>query len=319
MTTDATLTNACAALIAEAAKATTTERSRALLAATGAVLDALQSAGGPAPALLLDALRTLPPLGAAWIAITLGSAVEQGSSPASSAPAVVDLMRRWLDAMPDDDEDVLPRDVVAAFPWLGQSLVTHLVRAPELRAVLARDVRLREQLLRASGATYGAAWVQELILRQSGELIVLHVESRRALVLRYENVGRVFHLFTLLQGAIGTRLPGGREPDLEQVQAAMGGERSPHNDSAWWHYQDGFTSKADFMSSLWAEWSVSDVPQLDGVTVLVLWPPILGGRHWDSSFFGPALDAAPPRVTIVRELDSAEAEAWFLRVRIAPR
>jgi hypothetical protein len=99
----------------------------------------------------------------------------------------------------------------------------------------------------------------------------------------------------------------------------MGGERSSRSDSAWWHYQDGFASKPDFMNSLWAEWSLSDVPELDGVKVLVLWPPILGGRHWDSSFFGPALDAAPPRVTLVRELDSAEAEAWFVRVRIEPR
>jgi hypothetical protein len=318
MTTDTILTNACAALLAEAGGTTTTVPSQSLRAATGALLDALQSGGGSAPAMLLDALRTLPPMGAAWIAITFGSAVEQGLSPATSAQAVVDLMRRWLDSMPanDDDKDVLPSDVVAAFPWLGQSVVAHLARVPELRARLANDARLSEQLLRASRETYGAAWVHELLLRRSGELVVLHVESRRGLALRYENVGRVFHLFTLLQGAIGTRLPGGREPDLEQIEAATGGKASSLSDSAWWHYQDGFASKPHFMDSLWAEWSVGDVPQLSGVLVLVLWPPILGGRHWDSSFFGPALAAAVPRVTLDRELDSAEAEAWFEQVGI---
>jgi hypothetical protein len=319
MTTDAALTDACAALLAEAAGVTTTVPSQSLLAATGAVKDALQSAGGPAPALLLDGLRTLPALGAAWIAITLGAAVERGLPPTTSAQAVVELMRRWLDSMPaaDDDEDLLPAQVVAAFPWLGQSVVTHLVRAPELRARLAKEARLSEQLLRASSETYGAAWVHELLLRRSGQLVVLHVESRRALTLRYENVGRVFHLFTLLQGAIGSRLPGGREPDREVVEVAMGGQPSAHGDSAWWQYQDGFTSERHFMNSLWAEWRVSDVPQRDGVLVLVLWPMILAGRHWDSSFFGPALAAATPRVTLERELDSAESEAWFARVGIA--
>ena len=68
------------------------------------------------------------------------------------------------------------------------------------------------------------------------------------------------------------------------------------------------------MHSLWAEWSVGDIPELDGVRVLVLWPPILGGRHWGSDFFGPPLEAAPPRVVLERELDPAEAEAWFARV-----
>lgn len=321
MTTDSSLTKACAALLAEAGAATATAPSPTLLAATRAVLDAVEDAGGPAPAPLLDALRTLPPIGAAWIAITLGSAVERGLSPATSAQAVVELMRRWLDAMPADDdaEDVLAPDVVAAFPWLGQAVVAHLARAPDLRARLARDARLQAQLRRASSQTYGAAWVHELLLRRSGELVVLHVESRRALALRYENVGRVFHLFTLLQGAIGTRLPGGREPDLALVEAAMGGAPSSNGDSAWWHYQDAFAADRHFMNSLWAEWSVSDLPLLDGVLVLVLWPPILAGRHWDSSFFGPALAAAVPRVTLVRELDSAEAEAWFARARIERR
>src|SRR5262245_61117095 len=108
MTSNAALTNACAELVAQAAKATTTEPSRSLREATGAVLRALQGTEAP-PALLLDALRTLPPIGAAWIAVTLGSAVEDGLPATRCAPAVVDLMRRWLDSMPadDDDEDVL--------------------------------------------------------------------------------------------------------------------------------------------------------------------------------------------------------------------
>lgn len=317
---DSTLTDAHRSLLAEAETATTTP-SQALRKATGVFLAALGQSGGPVPEPVLDALRTLPPIGAAWIAITLGSAVEDGLPPVASAEAVVGLMRRWLDSMspPEGTERALAPDVVAAFPWLGQSVVAHLARAPEVRGRLADDARLLEQLVHASHETHGAQWVHEVLLRRSGRLVVLHVESRRALALRYENVGRVFQLFTLVQGAIGTRLPGGREPDAELVEAAMGGEHSSHTDSAWWHYQDHTTSERHFMHSLWAEWSVGDIPELDGERVLVLWPPILGGRHWGSDFFGPPLEAAPPRVVLERELQPAEAEAWFARVGIGHR
>jgi hypothetical protein len=313
------LTDACTRLLAEAEAMTSVQPTPSLIEATGELLAALPTAVWIVPASILDALRTLPPIGAAWIAITLGSAVERGLPPKASATAVVGLMRRWLDSMqPDEDgENELPPDVVEPFGWLGQSVVAHLAREPDLRGRLAAEADLLERLVQASGQTPGALWVHELLLRRSGELVVLHVEARRGLVLRYENVGRVFQLFTLVQGAIGTRLPGGREPDEELVDAAMGEGQTSHGDSAWWHYQDHSAKERHFMSSLWAEWSVADIPELDGARVLVLWPPILGGRHWGSDFFGPALEAAPSRVTLERELDAAEAAAWFGRLGIA--
>jgi hypothetical protein len=313
------LTDASTRLLAEAEAMTSDQPTQPLFEATGAFLDALPTAAWIVPASILDALRTLPPIGAAWIAITLGSAVERGLPPKASATAVVGLMRRWLDSMqPDEDGDrALPAAVVGPFRWLGQSVVAHLAREPDLRGRLAADADLLERLVRASEQTPGAQWVHELLMRRSGELVVLHVETRKGLLLRYENVGRVFQLFTLVQGAIGTRLPGGREPDEELVDAAMGEGYTSHADSAWWHYQDYTATERHFMSSLWAEWSVSDIPKLDGVCVLVLWPPILGGRHWGSDFFGPALEAAPARVILERELDAAEAAAWFARLGIA--
>lgn len=122
-------------------------------------------------------------------------------------------------------------------------------------------------------------------------------------------------------GALGpgwARLPGGREPDPALIDAAMGGEHTDRSDAAWWHYQDHTAPERHVMSSLWAECSVSDMPEIEGVRVLVLWPPILGARHWGASFFGPALAAAPPEVVIERELEPAEVEAWFARIGIAP-
>lgn len=320
-------------LVAEAAGLTGVNPGRALRAATGAFLDALDRSGGEVPALVTEALAELAPIGAAWIAITLGSAVERGHAPSGTVEPIVALLRRWLEvfsptagqdeARASDPEagraeqirrDLLSPDVVTAFPWVGQSLVAHLARAPERRSELADDADLRARLVAASAETYAAGWICELLLRRSGALVVLHVESRRGLALRYENVGRCFHLFTLLQGAIGTRLPGGRAPDVELVEAAMGGARTSRVDAAWWHYQDHTAREAHFMHSLWAEWSIADLPAIDGVHLLVLWQPILSGRHWGADFFGPPLEAAPPRVVLERELDPADVEGWFSRL-----
>lgn len=313
-------------LVAAAAALTDPTPTQALRAATGAFLDALDRSGGPVPTIVTDALATLPPIGAAWVAITLGSAVERGHAPAHTFEPILALVRRWLevDAPVDRERDGaseidragadLPPDVVAAFPWVGQSVVAHLARLPERRAELASDADLEARLVAASAKSYAAGWIRELLLRRSGPLVVLHVASRRGLAMRYENVGRCFHLFTLLQGAIGTRLPDGRAPDHELVDAAMGGAPTSRVDAAWWHYQDHTAREAHFMHSLWAEWSIADIPEIDGVRVLVLWPPILSGRHWGADFFGPPLEAAPPRVAIERELDPAQVEAWFTRL-----
>lgn len=306
------LWRATEALLKEARTLSKCEPTPALRHATAGFIDAVVQNRTDVPKKVLAALPTLSPAGAGWIAVVLGSAVEQGLDPRSGGPALVELLRQWLTQRP------LSTQVSGAFPWLGQALVAHLARDADLRARLGDEKPLLKALDDASKETCGALWVHEVLLRRSGRLIVLHVESRRGMAMRYENVGTCFHLFTLVQAAIGTRLPGGREPIQEVVDAAMGGTATSRSDSAWWHYQDRGATVPDFMSSLWAEWSVDDILELDGVRVLVLCPPILGGRSWDSSFFGPPLDAAPSRVILERELDRAEVDRFFERIGISP-
>ena len=278
--------------------------------ATGEFINTIIQNKMDVPKEILEVLPTLPPAGAAWIAVVLGSMAEQGLNPRLGGTALVELLRQWLAQRPFTDQ------ILEAFTWLGQALVAHLARDPDLRADLADERTLIEALDDASMETNGALWLHELLLRRSGPLVVLHVESRRGMAMRYENVGTCFHLFSLVQAAIGTRLPGGREPDQAVLDAATGKTSASQSDSAWWHYQDRSATKANFMDSLWAEWSVSDILELDGVKVLLLWPPILGSRSWDSSFFGPPLDAAPSRVVLERELDPTEAERLFKRIGI---
>ena len=296
----------------------------ALRAATGAFLAMVRDRPEGVPTRALEALSQLPPRGAAWLAITFGSAIESGAPPSPSGRAVTELLRGWLEALPigpDDPEDAPLSDahygVVLAMPFLCQSVVAHLARLPTLRRTLGSDRALNDRLARAEAYTHGATWVRGLLYRTSGALVVLHAASRRALALSYQNVGAAFHLFTLLQGAIGTTLPGGREPNRALLSSARGRGHTAEPDEAWWHYQDHRRTEPELIGSIWAESSVDEIPKLDDTLVLVLWPKILGGRHWDAGFFGPTLEAAPPDVKLVRELSPAEAEAWFVRLAIS--
>lgn len=302
-------------LLAQCAECTTTHPAPPLRAATGAFLRWVREQPG-IPAALLEALPRLPPHGASWLAIALGSAIEAGAPAETSGRALVALLRTRLAAIAAHDTG--PQDeIVIAMPYLCQSVVAHVARLPALRSELADDDALLAALHDAEALTHGASWVHQLLVRTSGELVVIHAESRRVLALAFSNVGSAFHLFTLLQGAIGTKLPGGRVPSRAMVDAAEGhASGATEQDEAWWHYQDHQLAEPSIVHSIWAEHFVRDLPRLDGALVLVLWPKILGARLWGADFFGPALEAAPPSVRLERELDRAEAEAWLARVGI---
>lgn len=306
-------------------------------------------------------LQELPPRGAAWLAITLGTAVEQGADPQVSGPHLVALLELWLSRLPevrrtdddddsngagsddresngagsdddgsddaqtdedeDEDEDIpdpTPEQdvVIEAFPMLCQSLVAHLARTPELRESLAKNIPLLDRLEDAQHYSYGATWVREALLRTSGRLIALHPLSGRALELHVSNVANCFHLFTLVQGAIGERLPEGRKPNEAALAVARGGD-GDLQDEAWWHFGDPISPTADIAGSIWGESLVRSMPLIHGARVVVLWPPVLGSRSWNTGLFGPHLDAMPANVTFERELDPKEARKWFGRVDIA--
>lgn len=51
--------------------------------------------------------------------------------------------------------------------------------------------------------------------------------------------------------------------------------------------------------------------------MLLLWPPLLGSRSWDSGFFGPALEALPPDVIVEEELSPEACQRWFATLGLA--
>jgi hypothetical protein len=264
-----------------------------------------------------EALKTLPPWGAAWLAVAMGAVVERrGADAPVSARPVVDLLLSWLPQLPnaeagEDSPTPAQRELLEALQLLGQSVVAHLARAPDLKAELSQNLPLLDRLAMLEPYTAAAAWIRETLLRSSGSLILLHAQSGRGFRLHYRNVATCFHLFSLIQVAIGEQLPGGRKPDARIAEAARGRSHETVQDEAWWHYGDPRSKVADLRFSIWGEALVREIPLIDGERVMLLWPQLLASRTWDSAFFGPQLEALPPDVVVEAELSTADAAAWF--------
>jgi len=273
-----------------------------------------------------ESLPTLPPGGAEWLAGVFGAAVTNGYDAALTTPALVQCLRSWLPRLPvpeiaQDEEgeefDSFPdptaeqEKLIEALRPLGQSIVAHLARMPGERQKLADDMELLERLEELDGYSPGTRWVREALLRTSGTLIVLHPPTRAGFKLRYENVATNFHLFSLLQAAVGTRIPGGRKAKPKIAAAARGETSDNVNDEAWWHYGDPRSKRPELEESIWGEGLVTDIPLINGARVMLLWPPIMQSRSWDAGFFAPHLQALPANVFFEEELSRESSREWF--------
>jgi hypothetical protein len=273
-----------------------------------------------------NALSTLPPAGAGWLALVLGTAVERGTDAAATMPGLIEFLRSCLPKLPvpetirDDDGEEMESypeptpeqaTLLEALRPVGQGLVAHLARLPAERKKLAEDGELMTRLEDLAGYSPGVNWVHEAVVRKSGTLIVLHPPSGSGLKLRYENVARNFHLFSLLQAAVGTRIPGGRQPDPKIVAAAHGQTNDRIYDHAWWHYGDPRSKTPDLRESIWGEGQLTEIPVIHGSRVMLLWPPLLQSRTWDEGFFGPHLQAMPAGVVVEEELSGENAQEWL--------
>jgi len=251
----------------------------------------------------------------AWIAVGLGTLVERGASAELTGPAVLAQVASWLPALPtpgaEDESPVVPTPDqamrLARFQFLCQSAVTHLARLPDLREAMFSDSAVLARLDELRSYSPGAWWVHEALIKTSGTLVALHPPTGTGLRLRFTNVSNCFHLFTLLQTAVGTRIPGGR---LRAGAITRG-------DDAWWHYGSPRSPKADLGASIWGEGLVREIPRVDGELVILLWPPVLQGRAWDAGFFGPHLDAMPAEATLERMLTPEESRAWLEKLGVA--
>lgn len=287
---------------------------------------ATKEQGSPVAQAILDSLATLPIQGASFLAIWFGAAVEGGGNPNRTGPALWETLCRWMDLLPPtvDTEADLPglsdqQQVIAdTIHLICQGLVAHLGRMPEFAQKLSSDQPLRERIRFLENYGVGFTWIDEVLARKSGSVLLLHAESRRALVCEYKNVGNCFHLFSMIQSAVGESLPGGRTPDSAIMPATKGEVPTDTGDEAWWHYGSPHSPEANIVASIFGESPVDAIPEIDGQQVIILWPMILQSRGWNSGFFGPRIDAAPPSLEVTAELTPEQAESWFARLGVEP-
>lgn len=249
-------------------------------------------------------LGALPPHGAAWLAVSLGAAVENGLDPSVAGPDVARCFRGFLEALALGRAT---RAHEAALLSLGQGTVTHLARLPELRASLEGDEPLMRLLEECEPHSPAVTWVRSLLRRRSGDLFVVHGPTGRVMALRFSSVENCFHLFSLIQSVLGAALPGGRPPDGRVAAAARGGDAEGVSDEAWWHYQIS-GPKPEVGRSAWGEAHVDTLRRPDGTYAVTLWTTVLHSRTWNSGFFSPALEAAPSDMVFLEELTGASAE-----------
>lgn len=288
--------------------------------------------------------KVMAPAGAGFLAVWFGASVENGADPDLSLPALWETFVRWCGELEkaylaheqqkplsasqpassadldDDDDDEFGDDesdfeisdeLATGLEYLGQALVAHLAHSEQARLELAAQADVHDLLERASGFAVGPVWVLELLRRCSGSVLVFHVESRTGFRVRYHNLGNCFHLFTLLQCALSKLLPKCRKPNNEMLRVAAGEFPVEGTDEAWWHYGSGRSTRPEMADSVWGEASPASIPEVRGEAVILLWPPILKGRSWDSGFFGPPLHAAPASLTIQETLSEEVVQEWW--------
>jgi len=260
------------------------------------------------------------PIGAGFIAMWLGAVAEEGVDPAPVISPLVDSMLKWSRTIQAEDGEECPEtidpDLEQGMQWLGQGLVANLSRCPDQREFYAAREDVLTELDRTEHVAIGCLWVTELLRQQSGKLLVVHVAGRKACFVSYENISNCFHLFTLLQAALDGLLPGTKTTRSNVVAVARGELMEDVSDVAWWHYGRGDVPESNIAASIWGEGSPQQIPQVDGVQVLLLWPPVFESRSWDGGFFMPFLAAAPPRVTVLDELSPEQLDEWWTKIRL---
>jgi hypothetical protein len=263
--------------------------------------------------------------GAGALAIWLGGQVEGGAAAEPTAMPILRTLLKWSRTIEtvDEESEVEPSEpdgeTLIGMSRLGQGLVAHLSHSPDTRTAVSQDVETLRELSRTQYLSVGALWVVSLLQQCSGELIVLHATRSKGVRVTYRNIGNCFHLFSLLQGALAGAMPGAKSPSAKVLQVASGKEEGETTDEAWWHYGRPDVPEANLRGSIFGEQSPSEIPQVDRTQIILLWPPILQSRSWDSGFFGPVIASSLPSVELSGMLSDEEVASWRGKLNLPER
>jgi hypothetical protein len=258
---------------------------------------------------LLPSLEVEDAFQASAIALACGTLVEYGASPKLVA---LPILHRFMRALTSTEGQVDGR----AFSYFALASMAHLARDVSMRIEARRIDKLREALASAEEVEPNITFVlRTLDLVDDMTLLVLAPQTSRGFRVRIEGVQTNFHLFTLLQGAlIGEGLLAGEPTSPEVLAVAQGkvAELERLHDHQRFHFHnwsaitaDG-TLHNDLGSTLWGESTPHLIPRHEGTPVVVLGPPLLGARTWDSGFFANYHDALRSSATVTATLGEAE-------------
>jgi hypothetical protein len=258
------------------------------------------------------------PIGVGLIAMWLGAVAENGLDPAPVIPSMMEALLKWSRTIRAADGESCPETIDdnldKGMQWLGQGLMANLGRCAAQREVYAGREDVLTELERTGDVAVGCMWVTELLRKLSGTLLVVHVAGRKACFVSYENISNCFHLFTLLQASLTRLMPGARTTPRNVLAVARGESTEAVTDEAWWHYGRGDVPESNIAASVWGEGSPLQIPQVNGVQVLLLWPPYFAGRSWDGGFFMPFIAAAPSSVAVLNHLTTEQLDEWWATI-----
>jgi hypothetical protein len=244
--------------------------------------------------------------------------VENGAAPEPSCQSVIDTFMKWsrtVEIPPDGKDAEGPAaETIAGLQLLGQALVAHIGRLPKIRDWMRDTGEIRDEFERVADVSIGAAWVMQLLTHCSGQLVVLNTTEKIGVLVRYANISNCFHLFTLLQAAVAGVMPGVRSVDSRLYEIARGRQQGECSDKALWHYGQPTVPSAALPATVWGEMPPSGIASIDGRQILLLWPPVLAARSWDSGFFSPVMAACLPEVEVLKSLSNDEVDAWWTRL-----
>jgi hypothetical protein len=152
------------------------------------------------------------------------------------------------------------------------------------------------------------------------DLIVLAPNEVKGFRVRCEAVATCAHLMSLLQAALigGGHLVG--EPVDEEVAAVATGE-APHTRLLHDHARFNFVawpgsveSGIDSLITMPVEETPQYIPPLDDRRVVLVGPPVIGARAWDSNSFANLHDALRSRAEVVEVLSETEVRSWLERI-----
>jgi hypothetical protein len=272
----------------------------------------------------------LDPYKAAIMALVCGTLIEWGADPGELAglllarlPTFLALAESGANLTDSAQAPVLFASQPDAFKaWNSLSLML----LPAM-AVLARGMEFRQAARADADIVRGIAALRErnkeanfvaMVLEfvDGLELLVLHPAEGKGFRIQLEAVRTMAHLFTLLQGELinGGHLPG--EPVAADVlgvaTGAIAQEKLHHDHARWQFYNwtglraDGTYGGGDVSTWLFVEDSPMAIPEFEGERVVILGPPVLASRSWDSNFFANIHDALRSAARVVEVLTSEQ-------------